>query len=203
MTAPNQTPNKQPRSNKTKFGIFVGATALLIGASFGVNAVADTKTYQHAKLYITSANASEGDTRAQKVSWGKRDRKGFSQMTDEQIEKRVTRMVKHVSIEIEATPEQEQKITALVTAVAKDMRPLRNEFRAAGEEMQKLLTADKVDRAAMESIRAERIAEADRVSKELMNMAADVAEVLNAEQRQILKERIQQFKSKRRRWHRG
>ena len=204
MTTPKNKVSKTARSGKTKVAAIIGATTLLIGASFGVQAVADSKVYQHAKLYITNTETVDDNPFVKKAGWGKRGHhRRFSEMSDAEIEKRVSRMVKHVAIEIDATDEQTQKITALVSAVAKDMKPLRGEFRSAGEEMQKLLTAGTIDRVAMERIRAERIATADKVSKELMNTVADVAEVLTAEQRQILEERIQQFKSMRRRWHRG
>ena len=69
--------------------------------------------------------------------------------------------------------------------------------------MHKLLTANTIDRAALEKVRAERLAEADRVSKELVNALADVAEVLTPEQRVIVNERLEQFKSMRRHWRRG
>ena len=69
--------------------------------------------------------------------------------------------------------------------------------------MHKLLTASTIDRAALEKVRAERLAEADRVSRELVNALADVAEVLTPEQREIVNERLHQLKSMRRHWRRG
>ena len=203
---PNNKADKTARAGVVKIAAIVTATTMLIGASFGVQAVAESKMYQHAKLYVSDTTAGEDQSYFQKASWGKRH-KGrhmrLAEMCDAEIEKKITRAVKHVSIEIDATAEQEQKITALVTALAKDMKPLHGEFKAAGEQLHKLLVADKIDRVAIERIRAERIAEADRVSKELTTAIADVAEILSPEQREVLNERIEQFKSMRGRWHRG
>jgi protein CpxP len=201
------------RSGTIKMTAILAATTMLIGASFGVQAIAESKMYQHAKLYMSDSNSTDGQSFVQKASWSKHDgKKGgkhrgghqpFSQMSDEEIEKKITRVVKHVSIEIDATDEQETKITTLVTALAKDMKPLHGEFKMAGEELRKILTSDTIDRVALEKLRAERVAKADRVSKELVSALADVAEVLTSEQRAVLSERIEQFKSMRGRWHRG
>lgn len=197
-------PNKNATSSAVKLGAIIVATSMLIGASFGVQAVADSKMYQHAKLYLSSPEASESNPFVHEAGWGKRrGRADWANLTDAEIEKKVSRAVKHVAIEIDATDEQTARITTLVTAVAKNMKPLRGEFRSAGEELQKLLVSNTIDRTALEAVRAERLAEADRVSKELMTALADVAEILTPEQRKILDERLDQFKSMRGRWHRG
>ena len=197
---------KTAKSGAIKLTAIVAATTMLIGASFGVQAIAESKMYQHAKLYVSSpAYADDGST-IEKASWGKhrgKNRMRFSEMSDEEIEKRIDRAVRHLAIEIDATDEQTAKITALATAFAKDVKPLHGDFRAAGEEMHKLLTSETIDREALEKVRAERLAEADRVSKELVNALADVAEVLTPEQREVVNERLQQFKSMRRHWRRG
>lgn len=204
MEKNTQQTQKKSADKKRVIAVATGAT-LLIAASFGVQAVAESKPFQHAKLYMSQSETSMNPF-TMKASWGKgswRERGRFGQMTPEQIEKGITRVVKHVSIEIDATPEQEAKITALVTEVAKDMQPLRNTFRASGKQMHDLLLAPTIDRAAMEKIRAERLAEADAASRKLVNAVADVAEVLTPKQRTVLDERISQFKAMRGRWHRG
>ena len=96
-----------------------------------------------------------------------------------------------------------QKIITLVTAVAKDMKPMREQFRAAGKEMHDLLLADTIDRNALEKLRAERLAEADRISKNLATALVDVAEILTPEQRKKLDARIKDFREHRRGWGHG
>ncbi|MFK5977294.1 MAG: Spy/CpxP family protein refolding chaperone [Rhizobiaceae bacterium] len=189
------------QGNRKAIALITG-TAVVVGGAFGVNALAQTKTYEHLKLYASSEGSGWGHG-----GWG-HGRKGgrmghhggFSKMSDSEIEAKITRMVKHVAIEIDATTDQQEKITALVTAVAKDLKPLREQMHAAGKEIHDILSADTIDRAALEKIRSERLAEADRISKNLINAVADVAEVLTVEQRKVLDERIQEFKSMRHGW---
>jgi len=170
---------------------------IAVGGVFGVQAFADSKTYSHMKLF-----ASEKGNWHQ-ASWRGGHRQRLADMSDAEIEAKVERIVKHVAIEIDATEEQQTKITALVTAVARDLKPIRAQMREAGQEMHRLLLSDTIDRAAFERIRAERLAEVDRISKNLVDAAADVAEVLTAEQRKVLDERIKEFRSMRKGWHRG
>ena len=198
------TKNTSSRTSNKKVGIVIAATAMLIGASFGVQAIADSKPYQHIKLLYSNSESS--NPFAQNASWshkrGER-RYRFGNMSDAEIEKKITRAVKHIAIEIDATDEQQTKITTLVTAIAKDMKPLRQTFKASGKEIHELLLAPKIDREALEKIRLERLADAEKASKELINAVADVAEILSLEQRKILDKRMQQFRSMRHRWSRG
>ena len=128
---------------------------------------------------------------------------GSRDWSDAEIEARIERMVKHAAIEIDATQEQQEKITALVTAVAKDLKPVQDRLHATGKELHDLLLANTIDRAALEQLRTERLADAERISKNLVSALADVAEVLSPEQRKLLDERINQFRSMHRGGHRG
>ncbi len=168
------------------------ATALAIGGFFGVQALANSQTYGHMKLNASYNGGGHGG-----------HHKGFADWSDADIEAQIERMVKHVAIEIDATQEQQEKITALVTAAAKDLKPVHDRMRATGKEIHGLLLADTIDRTALEQLRAERLAEAERISKNLGSALADVAEVLSSEQRGVLDERIKHFRSMRRGWHRG
>lgn len=133
--------------------------------------------------------------------WHGGHHKGFADISDADIEAHVERMVKHAAIEIDATQEQQEKITVLVAAVAKDLKPVHGRLRATGQEIQDLLLANTIDRTALEQLRAERLAEAGTISKTLVGALADVAEVLSPEQRKVLDERIKHFRSKRGGWH--
>ncbi len=166
--------------------------AIAIGGIFGVQALANSNAYGHMKLYAGYDGGRHGG-----------HHKGFADWSDADIEAHIERMVKHAAIEIDATQEQQEKITVLATAVAKDLKPVHDRMRAAGKEIHDLLLADTIDRAALERLRAERLAEAERISKNLVSALADVAEVLSPEQRKVLDVRIKQFRSMRRGWHRG
>ncbi len=179
------------KGNRKVIALATG-TAIAIGGVFGVQALADSQAYGHMKLYAGYIGG-----------WHGGHHKGFADISDADIEARIERMVKHAAIEIDATQEQQEKITALATAVAKDLKPVHDRMRAAGKEIHDLLLADTIDRAALERLRAERLAEAERISKNLVSALADVAEVLSPEQRKVLDVRIKQFRSMRRGWHRG
>jgi Spy/CpxP family protein refolding chaperone len=106
-------------------------------------------------------------------------------------EQRIERMVKHMAVEIDATPDQTAKLTEIAKAAAKDLRPLREKARDARREGMKLLAAPTIDRGAIERLRAEQIQAADAASKRLTQALADTAEVLTPAQRQKLAERFQ------------
>lgn len=183
--------------------VIAGASAM-IAATFGVQAIAESRLFQHAKIYAAETEMTNPFT--QNASWGKHrgHRRGdWAKLSDEEIEKRINRIVRHVAVEIDATPEQTVKITSLLTAVAREMKPVHGDFHAAGEKIRDLLTASTIDRAALEKLRAERIADIDARSRQLVTAMADVAEVLTAEQRATLEKRVEEFRSIRRRWHRG
>ncbi len=179
------------KGNRKVIALVTGA-AITLGGVFGVQALANSKTYEHMKV---AAGFSSG--------WHGGDHRRFADWSDADIEARIERMVKHVAIEIDATQEQQEKITALATAVAKDLRPVHDRLRASGKELHELLLADTIDRAALERLRAERLADAERISKNLVGALADVAEVLSREQRKVLDERIDQFRSMHRGGHHG
>jgi periplasmic protein CpxP/Spy len=176
------------RSANRKMIALVIGSAVAIGAIFGVQAVANSTSYEHLKLY---ASYNGG--------WRGGDHKRFAELSDSEIESRIERIVKHVAIEIDATHEQQEMIITLASAVARELKPVHGRMHASGKELQELLRAEVIDRAALERLRAERFADAEQISKTLTVALADVAEVLSLEQRKVLDERVNQFRSK----HRG
>jgi len=113
---------------------------------------------------------------------------------------RIERMVKHMAVEVDATPEQQAKLAEIAKAAANDLRPLREKARDARRQGMQLLAAPTIDRAAIERLRAEQIQAADAASKRLTQALADTAEVLTPAQRQKLAERFQRRGERR---HRG
>lgn len=186
----NQTPKFTWTRNKA-FAAGLGAVAI-VGSVFAVPAIAESRYYQHAEIQFSS-----GDVQVTKAGWGRSSQeRGLAGMSDEQIEKRVTKMVRHFAVEIDATDAQQDKIKEVALATALDMKPLRADYRAAGEALANLLTADQVDRAAIEAIRAERMAATDAVSQKLLTAMTDVSEILTVEQRQELAERVEKIKAR-------
>lgn len=182
-----------PRSNGARLTALVAGAALLLGGVFGVQAFTGSNAHAHMKL-MGHGYAAGGWHRG-----GKR----FADLSDAEVEDRIERVVKHVAIEIDATDDQTRRITVLLTAVARDLRASRDQWHDAGRLFRAALVRDDVDRSELERLRSERLAEADRISQSLVTAIADVAEVLTVEQRQVLEQRVEQFRSMRKRWHRG
>ena len=111
-------------------------------------------------------------------------------------------MVKHFAAEVDATPEQKDKLAAVAKELARDMAPLRDKLKAARSQGIELMAAPTLDRAAIEKLRAGQIAPTDSSSKRITQAVADAAEVLTPEQRKKLAERAQKF-GERRGWMRA
>jgi protein CpxP len=99
--------------------------------------------------------------------------------------------------EIDATPEQEDKLEAIMDKLHDDVRPIMRGFRDTRDDVAKLLGAATIDREAAEKLRAERVVAVDEASRKLTTALLDAAEVLTAEQRAELVEHFED-----RGWHR-
>jgi Spy/CpxP family protein refolding chaperone len=115
-------------------------------------------------------------------------RAGF--FTPAQVEQRVDRAIKHLAIEADATVEQQAKLAAIANAATKDLLPLREKHVANRRQALGLLTAPNVDRAAIEQFRTEQMQLAEAASKRVAQAIADAGEVLTADQRQKLADRL-------------
>ncbi|MDQ2081744.1 Spy/CpxP family protein refolding chaperone [Xanthobacteraceae bacterium Astr-EGSB] len=102
------------------------------------------------------------------------------------LEARADRMVRHAAVELGANADQQEKLSTIVKAALKDILPVREKLLAARKQGRELLTADKIDRDALEKLRAEQIATHEATSKRLVQALADAAEVLTPEQRKKL-----------------
>jgi Spy/CpxP family protein refolding chaperone len=115
------------------------------------------------------------------------------------VDEHLDRMLKHLYVEIDATEEQKQRLEPIVKQAVKDLLPLRDKARATREQVIALLTADAIDRGAMEVLRAEKLQLAEQASHRFTQALADVAEVLTPAQRKELAARMERH---RRGWHR-
>jgi periplasmic protein CpxP/Spy len=147
---------------------------------------------------ITLATLAGGAAAA--LSWGafahggRGGRGGFGgPMSEERIEK----MVKHFGVEVNATPEQQEKLTAIAKQAAKDLEPLRGQAMETRKQAMELLSQPSVDRAALEKLRVSKLQHADAMSRRVTQALGDAAEVLTPEQRKKLAEHIE---SRRGRW---
>jgi Spy/CpxP family protein refolding chaperone len=107
------------------------------------------------------------------------------------IDQHLDRALKHLYVEIDATEEQKQKLEPIVKQAVKDLLPLRDKARSARKQAVELLTADAIDRNAVEALRAEQIRLAEQASRRLTQALADVADVLTPAQRTQIAERLE------------
>ena len=116
------------------------------------------------------------------------------------LDKHLDRALKHLYVEIDATDEQKQRLEPIVKQAVNDLLPLREKARNARKQAVGLLAADRIDRGAIEALRAEQIQLAEQASKRFTQALADVAEVLTPAQRKQVAERMENFG---RRWRHG
>jgi len=120
-----------------------------------------------------------------------------------QAEDRADRMMRHLAIEIDATPQQQERLRAIAKAAVKDLVPMREKAQAAHERAHALLTQPNIDRAAIEAFRADHIALADTASKRITQALADAAEVITPDQRRKIGERLTERRAYWHGWPRG
>jgi Spy/CpxP family protein refolding chaperone len=116
------------------------------------------------------------------------------------LDQHLERGLKHLYVEIDATDEQKQRLEPIVKQAVKDLLPVRDKARAARKQAVELLAAERIDRGAIEALRADQIQLAEQASKRFTQALADVAEVLTPAQRKQIAERME---SHGRRWRHG
>ena len=117
-----------------------------------------------------------------------------------QMDERIERMVKHLAVEIDATPEQQQKLAAIAKQAARDLAPLRGQAMQTRREALELFTAPQVDRAAIEKMRLAKLQHADAASRRITQALADAAELLTPEQRKKAAAHAARMRGRRRHW---
>jgi protein CpxP len=100
-----------------------------------------------------------------------------------QIDERIDRMSKHLAIELDATPDQQQKLAAIAKSAVHDLLPLREKAQAARGQAVALFTAPSVDRDAIERLRAQQVGLAETASKRIAQALGDASDALTPEQR--------------------
>ena len=111
---------------------------------------------------------------------------GWKNKSHEELGARVQKGVDTALDRLDATPAQRERIKPMVDAAFKDLMPLREMRRTLREDAVKILTAESVDRNALEALRAQQMQQLDTAAKRLTTALADIAGELNMSQKSQL-----------------
>jgi Spy/CpxP family protein refolding chaperone len=95
---------------------------------------------------------------------------------------------------VDASDEQQQRVSAILAAGLQDATKLKERHQENREAFMAGLTGAAVDRAALEEARKAELALAEEASQALVKTLADAAEVLTPEQRKALLQHAQRFR---------
>jgi periplasmic protein CpxP/Spy len=108
-------------------------------------------------------------------------------------------MVEDVLDGIDVTADQKSRIKAIVAEMVKELQPLRAQRFETRRQAMEILTQPTIDRAAIESLRVEKLKVAEAASKRFTQGIADIAEVLTPEQRKALAEKFSRHRARQKR----
>ena len=132
-------------------------------------------------------------------AWGRR---GVEDLDDTKAH--AEHLVGRMLNKIDASDDQAETIQRIVSETIDELAVIRQapkgEEAGLRREIAALMTAQTIDRVAIEEMRTRHLARADLMSRILSEGLAEVMEVLTPEQRSALEERISRH-GQRRRWH--
>ncbi len=110
-----------------------------------------------------------------------------------EVSAHVDHMLKHFYAEVDATEAQKAQIGPLVKQAVDDLLPLHSQVRAAHVQAVQALEQPTVDRASLEAARIAHLQLIDQASKRLVQLLADVGDVLTPTQRKGLAEHLEEM----------
>ena len=111
----------------------------------------------------------------------------------------IERGVERLGWVTDASTEQKQKINAIAQKAADDIFVLRAKHLEARKQVIDTLAAATVDRARLETLRADQMKLAETATRRVTDAVADIADVLTPAQRGDLAQRVERWQ----RWFRG
>ncbi len=118
----------------------------------------------------------------------------------ETMARNMERGIRHLAIEIDATPAQQAALVELAKGAAGDLHGFREMMQGQAGELAKLLTQPNVDAAAIEAFRVEKVEKVDQLTSRLAKIAVEAGEILTAEQRVRIAELVAEKRGKQGRW---
>jgi periplasmic protein CpxP/Spy len=116
---------------------------------------------------------------------------GMGDMDPAVVAKRIDARVAYMLAEIDATPEQRERIATILKGLANDLQQNRRRHMQVRRQSLELLAAPTIDRAQLEKLRVEQMQLGDVTSRRMLQAMMDGAEVLDPKQRAKLIERWQ------------
>ena len=181
----NSTAPAVPAAKPRRRGLIIGgiaALAIVAGVGVAVSQPGEWGGRGHGGGH----DQGEGNGRG-----GMMGRMSGDHMSPEKMDARIDWGVDRMLAD--ATPEQKQKVAALMKDAFKDLAPVREQMHAARADAVRVLKADKIDRAEIERLRAQRIGEMDAASKRMAQAIGDLGETLTAKQRVEVVSRMEGF----------
>jgi Spy/CpxP family protein refolding chaperone len=105
----------------------------------------------------------------------------------------VDHALKHLYAEIDATDAEKSQIDPLVKQALSELAPLHAQAQSLHTQFTQALTQPTVDRNALEAAREAHIQLAEQASKRLVQLIADVGDILTPAQRQALAAHLQKM----------
>lgn len=105
--------------------------------------------------------------------------------------RRIDAMVAFALADVDATPEQKDRIATIMKAASNDLQASRKQHMQARRQSIELLTAATIDRAQLEKLRVDQMQLGESASRRMLQAMIDCAEVLTPEQRAKVAERWQ------------
>ncbi len=105
----------------------------------------------------------------------------------------IERGVERLGWVTDASTEQKQKINAIAQKTADDIFALRAKHLEARKQVIDTLAAPTVDRAKLETLRADQMKLAETATKRVTDAVADIADVLTPAQRADLGQRVERW----------
>ena len=169
MTNPNSGPEGDHRAKLPTLG--AGARRLLLAGAFAASFLAGG-------FVMSGAGAMAADMAMGHAMGHGAGHGGMHAMMGAHLDEMLAK--------VDATADQKTRIHAIMKDAMAAMGPVHERLASTHGEIHRLLAAPTVDRAALEQLRAARIADLDQASKVLVQAMADAADVLNAGQREKL-----------------
>lgn len=157
---------------RSSFSTIAARSALALGLAFGVALGAGVTAF-----------ASGSDMAA---------RHHAAPMTSQDLASHVAEFLPHLYTQLGVSDAQKAQLDPIFAQAASDLAALHAQFGTGHDQALELLSKNTIDRAALENARAEHMRLADEASRRMVQLLADVAEVLTPAQRKLFVDGIKE-----------